>query len=197
MNYKINSPEFANAWRIVSEAFLEYVQLKGLEMGKMLGQAQKIFENTPLANVNDNGSVTHQTELVQPEVSKQSIPTRDFVCYKYVVGPAKQPDGTYRFKNLKPEKQDVSIYKLSKYSDDTYEFELCDLKGESLQILKDNIGNHIPDKVGSISGRITENCKILTIKKGRGVANGHSVTVVEPMIVEFKNQNNGENSEEE
>lgn len=63
---------------------------------------------------------------------------------------------------------------------------MCDLQGEARQIFKDNQSDRMPSSVGTSTGEITADNKILNIKLGKGVMDGRSVKITEPLAVEFK-----------
>lgn len=105
---------------------------------------------------------------------------------RYAACPVKQVDGSYTFKNLKEERQQESTYKITRYVGGYCEFELCDLQGEARQIFKDNQSDRMPSSVGTSTGEITADNKILNIKLGKGVMDGRSVKITEPLAVEFK-----------
>lgn len=164
MSKKINTPEFAQAWRFVSEALLEHFQQSGYD-----GET-KIIEKI--------------VDTIEPKpVQPKSKVLKDV---RYAACPIRQSDTTYMFKNLKMEKQPESTFKISRYEDDSCEFCLCDMDVETRQILRDNLTERLPSAVGSITGEITADNVAHTIKYGVGVADGRSVRILEPMLVEFR-----------
>ncbi|MBQ8361202.1 MAG: hypothetical protein IJX44_04550 [Bacteroidaceae bacterium] len=171
MEVDIKSQEFANAWRIVSEALLSYLQS---------GEVKP----TVLMN-----NLSGQQAGVKPVVSHiEAVPnkTSSVVDVRYAACPVKQTDGTYNFRNLKEERQQESTYKITRYADGSCEFELCDLQGEARQIFKDNQSDRMPSYVGTSTGEITADNKIVNVKPGRGIVDGRSVKITESLVVEFK-----------
>lgn len=171
MSVDIKSQEFANAWRIVSETVLSYLQSGELNPMVMESNLSKL-----------------QTEV--KSVEQQGGPTlnkcHSVVDIRYAACPVKQADGTYTFKNLKEERQQESTYKITRYEDGSCEFELCDLQGEARQIFKDNQSDRMPSYVGTSTGEITADNKIVNVKSGKGIIDGRSVKIIDPLAVEFK-----------
>lgn len=172
MVYSIQSPEFAQAFRTVTESILAALQSGKLAISSADG-------------VNNEDAVAMETtHTVLPKSS--SAPTVNRVGeIRYAACPIRQGEGLYIFKNLKEEMQDESTYKIYRYDNGACEFELCELKGESRQIFKDNIDSRMPAAVGSAIGEITAEGKIRIIKRGEGRADGRSVRITAPMQVEF------------
>lgn len=177
MAYKINSPEFAQAWRIVSECLLEFFQQGGA--GSVTSsQSFDSATDSPLSPSQDNASTE---QAIKPE------PVRTLKETRYAAVPIRLSDNNYMFKNLKDEVQpQASTYIIEMYSDGSCEFELCALDAEARQIFKDNQSERMPITVGSSSGELTSDCQIITIKKGKGVVDGRSVRILEPLEVEFR-----------
>lgn len=177
MANKINSPEFAQAWRFVSECLLEFFQQGGAQS---LTSSQDFNSATgsTLSPSQDNASTE---QAIKPE------PVRTLKEIRYAAVPIRLSDNNYMFKNLKDEVQpQASTYKIEMYTDGSCEFELCALDVEARQIFKDNQSERMPTTVGSSKGELTSDCQIITIKKGRGVVDGRSVRILEPLEVEFK-----------
>jgi hypothetical protein len=172
MVYSLQSPEFAQAFRIVTESILS-----ALQSGRLT------IPSDDVANKVVN-TVAETADVVLPNTSSHSSINRTGEV-RYAACPIRQGEGVYIFKNLKEEMQDESTYKIYRYDDGACEFELCELKGESRQIFKDNIDSRMPAAVGSANGEITADGKILTIKRGEGRADGRSVRITAPMQVEF------------
>ena len=93
----------------------------------------------------------------------------------------KQGDGSYIFKNMKDEQQTESTFKVTRYTDGSCEYELCELEGESRQIFKDNLSYRLPAAVGKFVGEITADNSITTVRKGKGIVDGRSVKITEPL----------------
>lgn len=175
----INSPQFADAWRTVSESLLAYLQNGGLNS----------VSTTSFMN---NGVQLTSSEMQQPASSEIRQPIADIKQSKaisderYATCPIRQADGSYIFKNLKAEKQDESTYKIIRYTDGTCEYELCNLTGEARQIFKDNKETRMPSAVGILIGEIGKDNPICNQQNGKGIAEGRSVKILEPLTVEFK-----------
>ena len=172
MVYSIQSPEFAQAFRTVTESILS-----ALQSGKLIMSSDDNVTNKTVNTV-------ETSEVALPKASSSTSVNRMFEV-RYAACPIRQGEGLYIFKNLKEEMQDESTYKIYRYDDGACEFELCELKGESRQIFKDNIDSRMPAAVGSATGEITADGIIQTIKRGEGHADGRSVRITAPMQVEF------------
>lgn len=172
MVYPIQSPEFAQAYRIVTESILS-----ALQSGKLIMSPADVTNHVA---TKDAGT----TDIILPKSSTAPADNRTGEV-RYAACPIRQGEGMYIFKNLKEEMQNESTYKIYRYEDGTCEFELCDLKGESRQIFKDNIDSRMPAAVGSATGEITADGSIRTIKRGEGRIDGRSVRIISPMQVEF------------
>lgn len=170
MSININSPEFAAAWRLVSEALLSHLQS---------GESINIKGITPV----DLPAGNVITEPINP---KNHLGNKQVDDIRYAACPVRQADGSYTLKNLKEERQSESTFKITRYTDGTCEFELCDLQGEARQIFKDNQSDRMPSAVGTAMGEITSDNKIVNVKPGKGVVDGRSVKITEPLLVEFK-----------
>lgn len=171
MAIDIRSAEFANAWRTVSEALLAHIQ-----GGEVIPSVVSSLEE-PM----------QRSEGVepQPQVRPQSVTTKQKQDVRYAACPIKQADGSYNFKNLKEDMQQESTFKITRYTDGTCEFELCDLQGEARQIFKDNQSDRMPSSVGTSSGEINADNKIINIRPGKGIMDGRSMKILEPLVVEF------------
>lgn len=181
MAIDIKSPEFANAWRLVSEALLQFVQNGG--------------QVTNLGNLGDtvadvSASISQPTSPTQPHTNQSTIVTnqenKTKIGDRYAACPIRQQDGSYILKNLKDERQPESTFKITRYSDGTCDIELCDLQGEARQIFKDTKSERMPSAVGTIIGDITADKRIVNTKLGKGIIDGRSVRITEPLEVEFQ-----------
>ncbi|MCD8289984.1 MAG: hypothetical protein LUC91_00600 [Prevotella sp.] len=170
MTIDTKSPEFVNAWRLVSEALLEHIQ----QCGPM--NSESIINSVPVMKT----AVENPISSSRPEKNIQESDIRYAACA------IRQTDGSYKFKNLKEEEQEESTYKITRYADGSCEFELCNLQGEARQVFKDNRAYRMPEAVGKSTGEITADNSIVTIRRGRGEVDGRSVKILEPLIVEFK-----------
>jgi hypothetical protein len=171
MVYSLQSPEFAQAFRTVTESILSALQRGRLTIP--LDVTNKVID-----------TVAETADVALPKTSSPTSESR-LVDVRYAACPIRQGEGVYIFKNLKEEMQDESTYKIYRYDNGACEFELCELKGESRQIFKDNLDSRMPTAVGSATGEITADGKIHTIKRGEGRADGRSVRIIAPMQVEF------------
>lgn len=170
MSISINSPEFAAAWRLVSEALLSHLQSGG----------SINIVGVTTADPKGGDIITEPIKPQSPVVNKQVEDVRYAAC------PVRQADGSYTLKNLKEERQSESTFKITRFTDGSCEFELCDLQGEARQIFKDNQADRMPSAVGTVMGEITSDNKIVNVKSGKGVVDGRSVKITEPLVVEFK-----------
>lgn len=170
MSISINSPEFAAAWRLVSETLLSHLQNGGtINIGGMTPVQPTVRDIT--------------TEPIKPQPIVTNKQVEDI---RYAACPIRQADGSYTLKNLKEERQSESTFKITRFTDGSCEFELCDLQGEARQIFKDNQSDRMPSAVGTVMGEITSDNKIVNVKPGKGVVDGRSVRITEPLVVEFK-----------
>lgn len=178
MNYDFNDPKVIEAWRIVSEALLRHLQQGGnLSTVDTLGGF--IPETVAKATTTESGSV--QPPVCAP-ASTPTPPAKGVPEERYATCPMRTQDG-YIFKNLKAEVQEESTYKIYRYADGTCEFELCELKGEALQIFKDNRDTRMPNSVGVSTGAITQS--VTTTKRGKGFADGRTIKITEPLVAVF------------
>lgn len=174
MAVSIKSKEFADAWRLVSEALLYQIQ-NGGGIGMPIESAQ-VEVNVPAS----------APEVPVGETTSPQTEARTVDNERYVACPIRQPDNTYLFKNLKEDRQDESTYKVIRYTDGTCEFQLLNLTGEQRQIFKDNIFDRMPGAVGQWSGELTAESTINMVRAGKGVVRGRSIQIIEPLVVEFK-----------
>ncbi len=182
MSYKINSPEFAQAWRIVSDALLEYLQQGGtfpIDMSSSPSQPEDHSDDATQGKVAE--SYTDMTDVA-------SAQKRELVAIRYVVTPIKQEDGSYIFKNLKDEQQNASTFKIKIFSDNSCEFELCEIMGDP-QVFKDNMTERMPSEVCIKSGDLTADCTFKILHPGKGIFittnNSRFVKILEPLKVQF------------
>lgn len=179
MAVDINSPEFANAWRLVSETLLRHLQNGGRILNP--GNQPDIIIDTDIDQPHTGVDVKPVTPPPTPiEKNKTKIGDRYAAC------PVRQSDGSYILKNLKDERQEGSTFKITRYSDGTCDIELCDLQGEARQIFKDTKSERMPSAVGKIIGDITPDKRIVNRKLGKGIIDGRSVRIIEPLEVEFQ-----------
>lgn len=173
MAININSPEFTQAWRTVSEALLAHIQ----------GGGKININDIAVGSDSINSIAGRNVEEREPEPAFSSSEILDV---RYAACPIRQVDGSYTFKNLKEERQPESTFKITRYKDGTCEFEMCDLQGEARQIFKDNQSERMPSAVGIVYGEIAADNKIVNVKLGKGLMDGRSVKIIEPLEVEFK-----------
>lgn len=161
--YPLNSPEFAECWRSVSESIL--AALQGVTIG------------TP-----NSGKPSTDPRPVPP---LPPAPRKETEIL-YATRPILKGDGTYQFKNLSTERQDGHTYKIWRYEDGSCEFELLtNMDPEERQNFKDNQADRMPDAVGQASGAISANGAIVIESRGKGVKSGKSMVITEPVIVKF------------
>lgn len=165
-----NSQEFANAWRLVSESLLQFVQ-----SGSLISNS----DNSGGAVVDESTSIVSPLPIVANQEVKTKIATR------YASFPIRQQDGSYILKNLKDEKQTASIFEITIYSDETCDIKVWEkLEEETFHFLTSRVES--PGGVLKIEGNIKkEQCSIRTIEPGKGIKDGRSVRVIEPPKVEF------------
>jgi len=173
MVYSLQSPEFVQAFRIVTESLLS-----ALQNGKLVIPSNEVTN----AEVMRSAITDTEQPMSSDGLSNASV---DCKCeVRYAACPTRQGDW-YIFKNLKDEIQEGSTYKIYRYDDGACEFELCDLKGEFRQIFMDNKDNWMPAAVGESTGEITAEGQIRNIRRGKGRTDGRSVRITAPMYVEF------------
>ena len=146
MAVNINSPEFANAWRTVSEALLAYIQ-----GGNFAAQQPPVQQS--LVQQSANGAVAPHEVVTPPNLPPQAA-TKEIESVRYASSPVKQADGSYIFKNMKAEQQPESTFKVTRYTDGSCEYVLCELEGESRQFFKDTLSYRLPAAVGKITSGI-------------------------------------------
>lgn len=176
MIYDIKSPEFAQAWRTVSESLLHFLQ------------------NGAAASIGAPLSVQVSAPTPAPTPTPIPVPPADRsvaeTCFASV--PIGNPATGYLFKSLglKSEQQPNSVYKVVKYTDGSCEFSMCEsLDAEARQALKDSFSATMPLAVGSVTGELTATCAIVNVQPGQGKIDGRSVRILAPMKVEFQQTN--------
>lgn len=175
------SPEFVAAYQMVAQAFLEFLQGGGTFPGV---EIKNTLSENPVPPTWPGAAAT---ELKSQPNSNSGIGAKVQEDVRYAACPKREADGSYSLKNLKEEKQAESTFKVTRYTDGSCEFELCDLQGESRQIFKDNQADRMPSAVGIVvEGQITADNKIVNVKPGKGIVNGRSVKILEPLEVAFK-----------
>lgn len=177
----INSQEFANAWRLVSEALLQFVQNGG--QFSNFGNQCSATADAPASLSQTSSSRQSQTNPQSPALNQESRTKADD---RYAACPVRQTDGSYILKNLKEECQPESTFKITRYTDGTCDIELCNLKGEARQIFKDSKSERMPSAVGTVIGEITAEKRIVNTKLGKGIIDGRSVRIIDPLEVEFQ-----------
>lgn len=181
MAIDINSPEFANAWRLVSEALLQFVQ-----NGGQIANLGNLDSAVAGVSVSQTQPISLNQSDTSPAITVTNQGNKTKICDRYAACPARQQDGSYILKNLKDERQLESTFKITRYSDGTCDIELCDLQGEARQIFKDTKSERLPSAVGTIIGEITAEKRIVNTKPGKGIIDGRSVRIIEPLEVEFQ-----------
>ena len=85
MAVDIKSQEFANAWRIVSETLLSYLQNGEIQPTVLMNKLSE-----------------QQTGVKSVASHMETVPnkTNNVVDVRYAACPVRQADGTYNFKNL-------------------------------------------------------------------------------------------------
>ena len=181
MEYNIKSPEFAKAWRIVSEALLAYLQ-----------QGGTLPSVVPLETAEDTFTVPAPAQEETP-VTAQGEPSdapRTVLETMYSTGPNQREDGkhVFRVRGLRDERKPNHLYQIIIYSDNTCEFDLCQPSEDdstsdfrsyiNMELVKDSAVSHV--------GELTATCQITTIQKGKGVKDDREILITEPLKIEFK-----------
>lgn len=174
--YRLDSPEFAESFRNVSDSILAALQSLGCSHGsrnQVESESQK----------GGNYLVDPNEEGLEETVSEVPLGNAEIL---YSSRPIPRGDGTYVFKNLSSECQDGHTYKIWRYEDGSCEFELrVNLDNEERQIFKDNQAERMPDAVGIADGNISADGAIIITRRGKGTKMGKSVLVTEPVLVKF------------
>ena len=178
MAYNLNSPEFARAWRIVSESLLAHFQ----------GAAYSATDAQPSPDIPSTNSVAAPQPAPQPaqvpaaETARPTAaPQREELAKLFAANPVPQADGGYLFKNLVDEIQDKSVFTITKYSDGTATFTLCPLTGPKLVSFINGHNDLMPSSVGILEGTPTAGCSIVVTQPGTGKAQGKSIRVLTPL----------------
>lgn len=180
MAYNLNSPEFAQAWRIVSESLLAYFQ----------GSAYATPPAQPQSGINDvqpaaSTANQHDTDSSAPAAAPAAAPVaaqpRTEIGTFYAPRPIPQSDGGYLFKALVDEAQDNSIYRITKYSDGSATFVLCNLAGDKLTKFINDRDNVMPSSVGVLSGTPAAGSRITISEPGTGKTQGRCIRIVSPL----------------
>ena len=171
MAYDIKSKEFAEAWRIVSETLLSTLQQGSITQG-ISDIVTKTVDAPPF---------TEET----PNTDSATLPNHGKSETLYAASPIGNGNGGFMFKSLKDEKQDNSIFEVTRFEDGYCEFTLCDLTYEARQILFDQKNSLLPPQVGALEGDIKVDNSFQTLVKGVGERNGRSVRIINPMKVKF------------
>lgn len=176
--YPLNSPEFAECWRSVSESIL--AALQGIVVGAPGARDGDLPPTgghvTPVGGGGNPGPGPVPPPPVAPKEAEILYATR----------PIPKGDGTYQFKNPSVERQNGHTYKIWRYEDGSFEFEfLTNMSPEERQNFKDNQADRMPDSVGQASGAISASGAIVIESRGKGRKSGKSMVITEPVIVKF------------
>ncbi len=178
MAYNLNSPEFARAWRIVSESLLAHFQ----------GAAYSATDVQPSQDVpvaNSGAAPQHAPQPAQVPAAETARPAataqREELAKLFAANPVPQADGGYLFKNLVDEIQEKSVFTITKYSDGTATFTLCPLTGLKLTSFINGHNDLMPSSVGILEGTPTAGCSIVVTEPGTGKAQGKSIRVLTPL----------------
>lgn len=178
MAYNLNSPEFARAWRIVSESLLAHFQ-----GAAYCATAAEPSPDTP--STNPGAAPQPASQSAQVPAAETARPTataqREELAKLFAANPVPQPDGGYLFKNLVDEIQDKSVFTITKYSDGTATFTLCPLTGPKLTSFINGHNDLMPSSVGILEGTPTAGCSIVVTEPGTGKAQGKSIRVLTPL----------------
>lgn len=188
MHHPLNSPEFAQAWRTVSESLLHHLQQGGTMPTLDIPQTQRpetitITDTPPAYTPPAYTPPAHTT----PPPTATATATATVKLTGYTTRPIPQGDGTYLFKNIREDRNEGSLYKITIYTNSTARFELCtDLSPDDRQILIDNSPEYIPTAVGTTTGTLKADSQIINTNPGTGATSGRSVRITSPMTVEFR-----------
>lgn len=176
MAYNLNSPEFARAWRIVSESLLAHFQ-----GAAYCATAAEPSPDAP--STNSGAAPQHAPQPAQVPAAETARPAaqREELAKLFAANPVPQPDGGYLFKNLVDEIQDKSVFTITKYSDGTATFTLCPLTGLKLTSFINGHNDLMPSSVGILEGTPTAGCSIVVTEPGTGKAQGKSIRVLTPL----------------
>lgn len=178
MAYNLNSPEFARAWRIVSESLLAHFQ--GAAYSATDAQPSP---DVPVANPGAAPhTAPHPAQVPNAEPARPAAAAqREELAKLFAANPVPQADGGYLFKNLVDEIQDKSVFTITKYSDGTATFTLCPLTGPKLTSFINGRDDLMPSSVGILEGTPTAGCSIVVTEPGTGKAQGKSIRVLTPL----------------
>lgn len=174
----VNSPEFVAAWNRVSEALLHLVQV-------ICADSSTCTSCTNTANEMQTATqpaVASSVPLVSP-IQPQSSVSKRKVSELYAGSPAKLDENTYQFRRLQDDSEG-RFFKVTTYDDKTCEFVLLNIS-DKLQELVDNQGIILAPAVAKVTGTITENAQINVTKPGKGIVEGRTVRITDPMEVSF------------
>ncbi|MGN0222926.1 MAG: hypothetical protein ACI4AM_02745 [Muribaculaceae bacterium] len=163
MSYNVKSKEFADAWRIVSEALLAMIQ-----QGNVSLPSQLLTGSNSGSTTTDNPAVVDTASDHIPDTDVEVVSYRTAVETLYSAVPLKNEDGTYSFKRMRSDR-DNHFYRIFVYDDDSCEFELCtelssDKESENLQNLRDSVSNSMPEGVCQVvAGKLNSDVKSIRI----------------------------------
>lgn len=171
MAYNVKSKEFADAWRIVSEALLAMIQ-----QGEFTLPTQLSTDSTQESSTTNKPAAVDAPTNEIPASAVEVLCSRTPVETLYSAVPQKNEDGSYSFKRMKDERNKL-FYRIFVYEDDTCEFELCpEIAGESenLQNLRDSASGSMPNTVCKVVGGSLDSDvnSIKTIRRGKGHKTG-------------------------
>ncbi|MDE5877011.1 MAG: hypothetical protein K2H47_05895 [Muribaculaceae bacterium] len=174
----IDSEEFANAWRIVSEALLQHIQRGGVF---------PFPPGQPSSKQTIAGQTGEQTkelvDILPSEPPKKS--ERKIVGNYYAVDPLTNSNREYIFKRrgLKEDQDSNHLYHVICFDDNTFEFELIPtLEKEGRENFKNSTKR---EEFILVNGQITPDCPIKIIHKGKGIFDGRFYKITEPVEVDL------------
>lgn len=174
----IDSEEFANAWRIVSEALLQHIQRGGLFTFPS-------SQSSPKPTVEEMGSEGESKEDIVLQSITPTPPKRKSVGEYYAVNPLVKSNGENIFKRhgLKEDQDSHHLYHITCFNDDTFEFELIPtLEREGRENFKNSTKR---EEFILVNGQITPDCPIKIIRKGKGIFDGRFYKITEPVEVDL------------
>lgn len=173
---KVDTPEFANAWRVVSEGILELVQNKGIEIKTLIDVIRTGGGiSGPKDKGDSNGNLGGGIISLPPAETIKSTSEIDVILYSNTL--MQKSDG-YHFGTLTD--NDKMAYKITIYKDKTCEFE-ANFNSELIKAAIDNESRWVPRGVIELDATLTESGMIETIVKGKGIDKVTTVKITEPI----------------
>lgn len=167
----INSQEFERAWFMVAQALLEDMRRRSGGVAAPVSAPAPATVPAPTA--------TPTVAAAAPAAAAPAGQSETF----YASGPV--GGTTFKFKNLKREKDEDSRYVIQRYPDGTCTFELCQFDKQYYSQFMVAITSNMPASVGEYTGMLTPDGGIKNITPGTGQGDARSVVIKSPLKVEF------------